>query len=146
MFHTKCFPGYSGVFCSACQIGFYKYDYSFGKCLECQNKPKNAHYTKTGEITSLCEYQCDPLFESSHTNPDCLDVISLEVQRLGGSIPFFLLMAVFLILSITIFIGLSRRASIINEKIKSHPWTLYEAWESNDEKGRGKTSEEDFSL
>jgi hypothetical protein len=35
MYHSKCFPGYSGVFCSPCEVGFYKYDYSFGRCLEC---------------------------------------------------------------------------------------------------------------
>lgn len=35
MFHSKCFPGYSGVFCKACPIGTYKYDYSFGSCMQC---------------------------------------------------------------------------------------------------------------
>jgi hypothetical protein len=35
MFHSKCFPGFSGVFCSACLPGTYKYDYSFGVCLAC---------------------------------------------------------------------------------------------------------------
>ena len=39
MFHAKCFPGFSGVFCKPCDIGEYKYDYSFGKCFPCQNKP-----------------------------------------------------------------------------------------------------------
>lgn len=56
MFHSKCFPGYSGPFCRACPIGTYKYDFSFGLCLPCQNKPKNAYYTKIGESTSICEY------------------------------------------------------------------------------------------
>ena len=42
--------------------------------------------------------------------------------------------------------GLSKRASFINEYIKGHPETLYEAWEENDEKGRGKTTDNDFSL
>ena len=45
-----------------------------------------------------------------------------------------------------IFVGLSKRATVIAEYIKNHPETLYEAWESNDEKGRGKTTDEDFSL
>lgn len=31
-YHTKCFPGYQGVFCEACDIGMYKYDYSYGQC------------------------------------------------------------------------------------------------------------------
>ena len=31
-FHSKCYPGYSGVFCKACDIGEYKYDYSYGSC------------------------------------------------------------------------------------------------------------------
>lgn len=30
MHHSKCFPGYSGVFCKRCPVGFYKYDYSYG--------------------------------------------------------------------------------------------------------------------
>ena len=146
MFHSKCFPGYSGVFCAACPVGFYKYDYSFGKCLQCQNKPRNSHYTKLGETTSLCEYECNDLFESAENNPDCLDVLTLEVQRLGGQIPFFFLLFLFLVISIFIFMGLSRRSVIINEKLKSHTWKIYQAWEDKEERGRGKTSEEDFSL
>jgi len=56
MFHSKCFPGFSGVFCKACEIGEYKYDYSFGKCMPCMNKPKNSYYTKMGETSSICEF------------------------------------------------------------------------------------------
>ena len=51
-----------------------------------------------------------------------------------------------MIVSLIIFVGLSKKATAINELIKNHPETLYEAWENNDEKGRGRTSDEDFSL
>ena len=56
MFHSKCFPGYSGVFCSPCEVGFYKYDYSFGHCLPCQNKPLKSYYDKTAQSSSICSY------------------------------------------------------------------------------------------
>ena len=79
MFHSKCFPGYSGVFCKACPVGSFKYDYSFGRCMTCQNKPKNSEYVHLAESSSICKYQCDALLESVDHNPDCLDPISLEV-------------------------------------------------------------------
>ena len=79
MFHTKCFPGYSGVFCSACEPGTYKYDYSFGVCLPCQNKPKMSDYWKYAESTSNCDYECKKPLESKATNKDCLDPLSLLV-------------------------------------------------------------------
>ena len=44
----KCFGGYSGPFCSACAEGTFKYDYSYGVCKPCQNKPKNAFYSGKG--------------------------------------------------------------------------------------------------
>jgi hypothetical protein len=64
MFHTKCFPGYSGVFCSACKPGTFKYDYSFGVCLPCTNKPKHSYYKKFGESSAICEYECNADRES----------------------------------------------------------------------------------
>jgi len=57
-FHSKCFPGYSGVFCKACEIGEYKYDYSYGACLPCMNRPKFSYYTTEAMGSSLCDYQC----------------------------------------------------------------------------------------
>ena len=35
LFGTKCMPGYSGVFCKACPVGTFKYDYSYADCLPC---------------------------------------------------------------------------------------------------------------
>jgi len=131
MYHSKCFPGYSGVFCKACPAGFYKYDYSYGECIPCINKPKFAHYTKRGEDNSMCEYQCHSLFESSEYNKDCLDPISLEVQRLGGVIPFFALLGLFLIFSLILFSMLSYRSQQIGEELKDLPETLYYLWEED---------------
>jgi len=146
MFHSKCFPGYSGVFCGACEVGEYKYDYSFGKCMPCQNKPKLSYYTKTAETSSICEYQCNELIENVDHNPDCLDPVSLEVQRLGGVMPFFALVGSFTLLSLLIFSMLSYRSQVTLDGMKDLRETLYEAWEDNDEAGRGKTEESDFSL
>jgi len=94
--HSKCYPGYSGVFCEPCGIGEFKYDYSYGTCLICRNKPKNSYYDKSAEPSSMCSYQCSSYLEHEKTNPDCLDPAQLEIQRMGGGvdgvIPFFLLL------------------------------------------------------
>lgn len=81
---SKCFPGYSGIFCSPCPAGFYKSDYSLGNCQQCLNKPESAYYTNLAEVSPICSYQCQTPYESSTTNPDCLNPIELDVQRLGG--------------------------------------------------------------
>jgi hypothetical protein len=146
MFHSKCFPGYSGVFCKACLVGEYKYDYSFGKCMPCQNKPKNAYYMAAGEKSSICAYECDALLERAENNPDCLDPISLEVQRLGGVIPFFGLLGIFLLLSLLIFSMLSYRSQVIVENMKELRESLYETWEKEDELHRGNVDETNFRL
>lgn len=141
-YHSKCFPGYSGVFCRACPVGFYKYDYSFGDCIPCTNRPEAAHYTKRGEDTSMCAYQCNALRESSEYNKDCLDLVSLEVQRLGGVVPFFALLGVFLIVSLLLFSALSYRSQQISEELKDLPETLYYLWEEDygEVNMRGRTS------
>jgi hypothetical protein len=55
-------------------------------------------------------------------------------------------LGIFTLLSLVIFYGLSRKATNINQKIKSHPWTLYEVFEEKDETQRGITCEDDFKL
>lgn len=55
-------------------------------------------------------------------------------------------MGIFIFISLIIFYGLSRKATDINDKIKSHPWTLYQVWEDKDESQRGITSETDHKL
>lgn len=108
--HTRCFPGYSGVFCKACEPGFYKYDYGFGQCLPCKNKPAFSEYVNRAQNSSICDYQCNAFFENAASNPDCLDPVSLQVQRMGGSIPFFGLLGVFMLISVLVFACLSYRA------------------------------------
>ena len=46
LFQSKCFPGYSGVFCKPCPVGTYKYDYSYGTCQPCINKPALSVYSE----------------------------------------------------------------------------------------------------
>jgi len=74
VFHSKCFPGYSGVFCQACPVGTFKYDYSYGACLPCKNKPESSYYNKEAETSSMCSYECNSYLENSFTNKDCLDL------------------------------------------------------------------------
>ena len=57
--HTRCFPGYSGVFCKACEPGFYKYDYGFGQCLPCKNRPYYSTYVNRAQNSSICDYECN---------------------------------------------------------------------------------------
>jgi len=146
MFHSKCFPGYSGVFCKACPIGEYKYDYSYGHCQSCENKPFMSYYVNEAEGTSLCKYECSSFYEKSTTNPDCLDPISLEVQRIGGVLPFFGMLGVFTIISLIIFMALSYRSEVIKERFKNLPETIYQAWEEKDESNRGKVTDDDLSM
>jgi len=65
---------------------------------------------------------------------------------MGGVIPFFGLMLMFLVISLAIFMALSYRTDIMRQKLKNYPETLYEIWEEEDERGRGKISEHDMSL
>lgn len=130
--HSKCYPGYSGVFCSACEVGTFKYDYSYGTCLPCRNKPKHAYYDKNAQPSSMCSYQCNSYLENSSTNKDCLEPAELEVQRMGGVIPFFLLLAFFLIISMSIFVLLSCKSAQISENLKDLPEILYKAWSDDD--------------
>ena len=96
----------------------------------------------------MCAYQCNSLLESSEYNKDCLDPVSLEVQRLGGVIPFFALLGLFLIFSLILFSMLSYRSQQISEELKDLPETLYYLWEEDyDEVNmRGRTSKEDFGM
>lgn len=55
--HPQCLAGFSGSFCSACPVGTYKYGYSYGRCLPCENKPaKNSYYSERGVKTAYCPY------------------------------------------------------------------------------------------
>ena len=107
---------------------------------------KNSFYNTIGEKSSICAYECDALLERAEHNPDCLDPISLEVQRLGGVIPFFGLLGIFLLLSLLIFSMLSYRSQVILENMKELRESLYEVWENEDERGRGKVEENDLLL
>ena len=63
----------------------------------------------------MCAYECSPLelFERRAKNPNCLTPVELEYERMGGAIPFFALMGIFLIISLSMFTLLSHRAKEI---------------------------------
>ena len=71
--------------------------------------------------------------EDIETNKDCLDPVSLEVQRLGGAIPFFGFLGIFVLLATIVFAMLSYRSGIANQSLKELPEVLYQAWLSDNE-------------
>jgi hypothetical protein len=50
---------------------------------------------------------------------------------MGGVIPFFLLLAFFLIISMSIFVLLSCKSAQISENLKELPEIIYHAWEED---------------
>ena len=40
-------------------MGYYKVSFGSQYCLPCLNKPENAKYTKVGETSSTCSYECN---------------------------------------------------------------------------------------
>lgn len=86
------------------------------------------------------------MYESVEHNKDCLDPISLEVQRLGGVVPFFGMMGIFLLLALLVFSMLSYRSQLIIEQMKELREVLYEVWEEENEQFRGRVTEDDFRL
>lgn len=88
------------------------------------------------------------MFESSKTNIDCLDPVSLQVQRVGGSIPFFGLLGIFLLISLVVFYALHHRSEQINEDQKELPENLYKLWENDNEfkHVRGAIELDDISM
>jgi len=50
---------------------------------------------------------------------------------MGGVIPFFMLLAFFLIISMSIFVLLSCKSAQISENLKDLPEILYAAWEED---------------
>ena len=102
-------PGYAGPFCKACPIATYSPDYGYGDCLACENKPENAIYTQSAVSSLKCPYECTDLEvrERAEHNPDCLDPISLEYEKIGGSFSFFAILIIFLWASLIIFVSIS---------------------------------------
>lgn len=144
---SKCLPGYSGVFCKACPLGTFKAEYSFGECIPCENKPTNSFYIRQAEDSSICEYECNEsgFFERAIHNPDCLDSISLEFQRLGGAFPFFIVLMTFLWISMLIFVTINSNSLKIKEMQKVNPEIHFRSW-SHEEFQTPKHSESDFGL
>ena len=75
-FHQKCFGGYTGPFCQACDVGSFKLSYSFGTCKPCENKPTFSYYTERGVDKSLCPYECSPGLDPFEVNPYCENALN----------------------------------------------------------------------
>lgn len=65
---------------------------------------------------------------------------------MGGAIPFFSLMLWFCAIGLLIFVALSHRSKVVNLVLKELPDKIYSVWDADDEHGRGRTFENDFSL
>jgi hypothetical protein len=52
---------------------------------------------------------------------------------MGGAIPFFSLLLIYLFMSLLMFALLTWRAGVTKETLKDLPETIYEVWEENDE-------------
>jgi len=114
--HPQCLGGYSGPFCDACPVGTYKYGFSYGRCLPCENKPaKNSFYSERGVKTSYCPYKCDAGLEPSTVNPDCLNHIELQIQKLLGDMTLTLVvLGIFLLLTLLQWVRLIKRRTALN--------------------------------
>jgi len=130
LFESKCFPGYSGIFCSPCPAGTFKYDFSYGKCLPCINKPAGAYYYQVAETSSICSYDCEE-FGPVEENPECLDMVDEEFEEIGGYDLFFIIMVVWCITTIFMYVVMSMRAHIIAQYIEDLPKFLYSNWEKS---------------
>ena len=125
-------PGYSGPFCSVCRPGTFKPDYSYGVCAPCRNRPDNAYYDKAGESSAICSYECTEhrLIERVATNPDCLNPVALEMQRVGGVSSFFLLLLAFLFFAYLIYFTMQCRSLEILTAKRALKDTIYAAWDA----------------
>ncbi|TNV88047.1 hypothetical protein FGO68_gene7075 [Halteria grandinella] len=111
-YHPMCLAGYSGAFCKPCPVGTYKYGYSYGRCLPCENKPVNAFYTDKAVHTAYCPYECNDGLAKAEKNPDCLSHVELQVQDyLGDSYFVPVILGVFLFLVIIQWIRLIQKKS-----------------------------------
>lgn len=59
---------------------------------------------------------------------------------------FMLLLLGFLLLSLAIFVGMTKRKSVNDRTLRDIGDTIYQNWEDNDQVGRGNTSEKDLSM
>lgn len=149
MYQPKCFPGYSGPFCQPCPVGWYKSDYSRGDCQKCENKPGNSFYLQKAEISPLCQYQCNPFIEDVSTNMDCLNPIELDIQRIGGQNNFFIVLGLFLLVSLIVFTMLTHNHSARLEGMASLDQSVFsEEWTNQSNANSTSTSpeEKDFEL
>jgi hypothetical protein len=96
----------------------------------------------------MCPYECDfvGLKEESYHNPDCLDTLSLEYQRLGGAFPFFILLLILPFLALIIFVSISLKTQMMRMEVKFNPAAIYKIWENLDSEAADKPSEQDFSF
>jgi hypothetical protein len=94
----------------------------------------------------MCEYECssNSLIERAEFNPDCLDPISLEIQKMGGIKSFFSLLLVFFLVSYSIYFTFHFRTRDIIIKKRNLKDDIFLAWE--DDTKMDKPTETDFSL
>jgi len=131
--HDKCFGGYTGVFCTACAIGTYKYDYSFAQCTSCDNKPMNSYYVGEAMSSAVCSYECSEGLDPFDVNPNCENALALSVERLGGSSGSLLYFSFFLVLCLMLWTCLIHRSNAIQKDMGEFNSTVYDGILFNEE-------------
>lgn len=85
---TPCAPGYEGFFCTPCQSGYYKTEFSNVACKKCENKPPNvynAYYQSLAAADPMCPYFCEEGVDQSYiNNPKCMTSYQIFVDNIGG--------------------------------------------------------------
>lgn len=122
----KCFGGYSGPFCKPCEIGTYKYNFGFGVCQTCNNKPENSFYDAIAQSSSQCSFQCVEGFEPVAVNPQCMSSIDLQVERVGGANGALVVAVLFCLFSLVLWIIISLRSNCIKARTKDLYSTVYD--------------------
>ena len=122
----KCFGGYTGPFCKPCEIGTYKYNFGYGVCQTCTNKPENSFYDAIAQSSSKCSFQCVEGFEPVAVNPQCMSSIDLQVERVGGANGALVVAVLFCLFSLVLWIIISLRSNCIKARTKDLYSTVYD--------------------
>jgi len=149
-YHQKCFGGYTGPFCKACEVGTFKLSYSFGKCKPCENKPKNAFYTARGVDQSLCPYECQPGLDPYSVNPYCENAFNQQITRVGAASNSLLVITGFAMLLALIWVSLIVRSNALLEKVGDGDSTAYDSVlfnsDAENDNNENEISKRDFKM
>lgn len=123
---TQCFGGFTGPFCKPCPVGMFKYNFGYGVCQPCQNKPENSFYDDIAQSSSQCSFQCVEGLESVDVNPQCVTSIDLQVERVGGATGTLIVFGLFLLSSLVLWVLMAARSACIRASFKDYYASVYD--------------------